>query len=502
MIPVAQVKDIIFMYEVEERSQRSIAKELGISRGTVARALASRERYLGIQSKRVERAPLKMTSRVMAFIDAILEQDRRAPRKQRHTSALIWQKVVSEFGSEDAPAESTVRKYVGQARRRAPEPFVPLAFPPGESMQGDFGEVQAVVEGRRRVIRFWAERLSYSRAVCVSVFRQATQVAFFEGQRAALEFFGGVPRFHIIDNMKAAIREGVGRKAQEQKGYLAFQGYYGFHTEACNPNSGHEKGQVENLVGFVQRNWFTGLPEFASWEELEAYVARQNVAYLARRHPDRREITIGEALELERRHLRPLPAAPFPCYAEVPVSANRTSLVSFERNKYSIPTEYRLQPLLLRAYTDRVEITTGGRVIATHRRAYGRGEVRFEFSHYLTALRQKPRALPFARPFQEARLEPPLRRLYERLLEIDPDDANRRWIDLAILGQECERQVFLRAVEEALARDRLDYETVRYLCRQPASPASPAALATHSEIRVEHEPVGRYNHLLWGGAGA
>jgi len=502
LIQVAQVKDIIFMYEVEERSQRSIAKELGISRGTVARVLANRERYLGIERNRVERAPLKMTSKVMAFIDTILEQDQQAPRKQRHTSALIWQKLVSEFGPDHAPAESTVRKYVGQARRRAPEPYLPLAFPPGESMQGDFGEVQAIVEGRRCVVHFWAERLSYSRAVCVSVFRRATQVAFFEGQRVALEFFGGVPRFHIIDNLKAAIRDGVGRKAEEQERYAAFQGYYGFHTEACNPSSGHEKGQVENLVGFVQRNWFTGLPEFGSWQELEAYVARQNAAYLARPHPDRREMTIGEALELERRHLRSLPAVPFPCYAEIPVSANRTSLVSFERNKYSIPTEYRLQPLILRAYTDRVEITSGGQVIASHRRAYGRGEVKFEFLHYLTALRQKPRALPFARPFQEANLEPPLRRLYERLSEIDPEHANRRWIGLVLIGLECDRQVFLSAVEEALTRDRLDDETIRYLCRQPAPTATPAALSTHSDVKVAHEPVARYNHLLWGGVGA
>src|SRR5690606_40666215 len=63
------------------------------------------------------------------------------------------------------------------------------------------------------------------------------------------------------------------------------------------------------------------ISEFGSWQELEAYVARQNAAYLARPHPDRREMTIGEALELERRHLRSLPAVPFPCYAEIPVSA-------------------------------------------------------------------------------------------------------------------------------------------------------------------------------------
>lgn len=141
-------------------------------------------------------------------------------------------------------------------------------------------------------------------------------------------------------------------------------------------------------------------------------------------------------------------------------------------------------------------------MIASHRRAYGRSEVKFEFAHYLTALQQKPRALPFARPFQEAHLEPPLRRLYERLREIDPERANRRWIDLVLLGQECDRPVFLSAVEEALARDRLDHETVRYLCRRPASSAAPAALSTHSDVKVEHEPVTRYNHLLWGGVGA
>jgi hypothetical protein len=47
--------------------------------------------------------------RVREFIDAILESDRQAPRKQRHTAHRIYQRLRMELPGGDA-SESTVRR--------------------------------------------------------------------------------------------------------------------------------------------------------------------------------------------------------------------------------------------------------------------------------------------------------------------------------------------------------------------------------------------------------
>jgi hypothetical protein len=43
-----------------------------------------------------ERTPTKLTPEVKAFIDSVLEPDKTAPRKQRHTARRIWQRVTEE----------------------------------------------------------------------------------------------------------------------------------------------------------------------------------------------------------------------------------------------------------------------------------------------------------------------------------------------------------------------------------------------------------------------
>jgi len=71
---------------------------------------------------------------------------------------------------------------------------------------------------------------------------------------------GGVPRRIVFDNAG-----GVGRRVREKVTladlFLRFKCHYGFSVSFCNPASGHEKGHVENEVGYVRRNYFVPIPE-------------------------------------------------------------------------------------------------------------------------------------------------------------------------------------------------------------------------------------------------
>jgi transposase len=81
------------------------------------------------------------------IIDAILEADRSAPSKQRHTAKRISEQLRVEHGF--AGSYTTVKDYVRERQQRQREVFVPLAHPPGHA-QADFGEAVAVIGGVRQ----------------------------------------------------------------------------------------------------------------------------------------------------------------------------------------------------------------------------------------------------------------------------------------------------------------------------------------------------------------
>ncbi|GAB6876605.1 Mu transposase domain-containing protein [Thermaerobacter litoralis] len=122
---------------------------------------------------------------------------------------------------------------------------------------------------------------------------------------------------------------------------------------------------MENGVGYGRRNALVPVPDVSDWEALNAHL----LAWCERERQRR-----GEAWEQERAALRPLPDRPFRAARPHVVTVNKLSLVTFDRNRYSVPCEWVGRTLTLWAYTDRIEVTDGERLVVAHSRVYGRGE--------------------------------------------------------------------------------------------------------------------------------
>lgn len=126
-------------YEFGAGSIIGVARKLGVHRRTVREAVRS---ALPARREKTERPHLKIGP-AAAFIDAVLEADRKAPRKQRHTAKRIWERIHLEVPGCTA-AERTVRQYVerrkqeqGLGRR---ETFVPQSYEFGVEVQIDWYE--------------------------------------------------------------------------------------------------------------------------------------------------------------------------------------------------------------------------------------------------------------------------------------------------------------------------------------------------------------------------
>src|SRR5262245_14719331 len=138
-------------------STRQIAKQLGVGRDTVRKALQQAEPtpYTLSQPR-----PAPTFGPFRQAVDAILDADASAPRKQRHTAMQVFRRLRDEHGY--AGSYDQVRRYVQQRRRGQRETFIPLDHPPGHRAEADFGHIAAdFPQGRRQVPVLRATR-SYS----------------------------------------------------------------------------------------------------------------------------------------------------------------------------------------------------------------------------------------------------------------------------------------------------------------------------------------------------
>jgi transposase len=141
------------------------------------------------------------------FINAILESDRKAPRKQRHTAHRIWMRIRREMPEVEVSG-STIRRYV-RLRKAAigllgHEIFVPQSYQFGGEAQVDWYEGWVQFDGESRKMNVFCMRSMASGAAFHRAYPHATQQAFLEAHELAFAFFGGV--FHVLryDNLKSA----------------------------------------------------------------------------------------------------------------------------------------------------------------------------------------------------------------------------------------------------------------------------------------------------------
>lgn len=378
-------------------SQREIAKQLHISRNTVAKYC--RGNAVPWERKIPERESLVLTEKVVTFIKACLEEDEReGVAKQTHTARQIFNRLVAEEGFTGG--ESTVRRKVRELKEPKPKVFIPLEFSPGEAMQVDWGEATIYMRGKRMTINLFCSRLCASCAPIVFAFRRQNQESFHEAHVRTFRFFGGVSEKVIFDNAKIAVKEGFGAHAKKQDGYAALSAHYGFDALFCNPAEGHEKGLVEGLVGWARRNILVPIPRVDSLEELNLLLQQRCLAYRSHQITGKRA-SVGQMFEKEQEALRPLPGYEFEIAKCRSVRVNAFATARFDTNDYSVPMSYCGKYVSVKGFSEHIDIFHQGQLIASHERCFGRHTPVYKLEHYLPILEYRGRAIFNAAPVRQ-----------------------------------------------------------------------------------------------------
>jgi transposase len=435
----------------------------------------------------------------LAVIHQIVDDDRRAPRKQRHTARRIFERLRDEHGY--GGCSSIVRDAVRAYKQSQAEVFVPLLHPPGEA-QVDFGRAEVVVAGESVKAALFVLTLPYSNARFACLFPRECTEAFHEGHVRAFAFVGGVPSRVTYDNSKIAVTKFTGPHARELTGeFLRLQAHFGFAAHFCRAGEAHEKGHVEGGVGYVRRNYLVPVPRGESWEGLNGPLSQACQRELGRAGGGR-DRPAGELLAEERAAFGPLPADPFAAGRSTPVTVTPMSLARFDGNDYSVPTAFAHQTLTATGTVDRVTFRRHGQVVAEHARCWAKGQVTFDPRHYLALLERKPGALDYARPLAGWPLPEPFAALRRRLEEADPRGGTRQYIRVLRLLEAHDLAAVTAAVERALALAVADADAVRLLLErageQPAAGYDLTGRPQLLAVRVPPPDLGAYGALASG----
>ncbi len=323
-------------YEHGDGTIRAVARKLGVHRREVRKALAS---SIPVERKIPERERTKLTAAI-PFIDAILEADRKAPRKQRHTAHRIWIRLCREM--PEAPvAESTVRRYVREKKAAlgllGKEAFVAQSYSRGGEAQVDWHEGYAEFDGESRKTCLFCLRSMASGGAFHRAYPHASQQAFLEAHGLAFEYFGGVFRVLRYDNLKSAVKKILrGHQREETSRFIAFRSHWGFESEFCTPGEGHEKGGVEGEGGQFRRNHLVPVPKVRNLEELNVLLAAGSTEDESR-VIDGRAQAVGAAMLIERDHLLPLAKEGFDLASLHFRTVNAGGCAKALTNFYSVP---------------------------------------------------------------------------------------------------------------------------------------------------------------------
>jgi len=463
-------------YRVYGQSISELARLTGHSRNTIKKAI--RGEPWGYNERNHQ--PFPALGNYLATIDRWLENDKEKPPKQRHTAHRIYNRLVDEHGFKGS--ESTVRRYVRLAKMRlgmrVPCAFIPCDPEAGHEAEVDWGTAMAIISGEEVRLKFFCMRSKYSGKHFVRMYPCERQQAFFDAHVHAFAFFGGVFPVLVYDNLTAAVRKVMrGKDREEQEAFVKFKAYYSFEARFCNPDSGHEKGGVEGLVGMARRNYMVPVPEAGSLEELNEKILRQCLAY-GNHKMSGRDRKVNELNEDEKEHLLALPEEAFSNVQVLEGRADKYATVIVDKNRYSVPSGYAGFKVRALVYVDRVEVFTGGKKLSTHERQYGNNKWCLNPHHYLELIQKRPMSFHSARPIRQWRESWPesLHVLLERFCRAQGESKGiKDFISVLMLYRDHKAEEIESAVELAGKNNISTSEGVRHILIHAADAATAIA---------------------------
>jgi transposase len=491
------IRDLLRRLQAGE-SERRIAEDMNISRPTVHKyhELAKRQGYLESQAvipddETLQQVlgpgpqPPKITSSIEPYGDIV-----KSLRKQKVEMVAIWQRLRDTYGYRGS--YSALRRYVSHLKTEPAEVYTRVHTPAGEEMQVDFGEVGKLLDpasGKIRTAYAFVATLGYSRHQYAELVFDQKVVTWIGVHRRALEYFGGVPKRIVPDNLKAAVAKALIHDPVIGEAYRQMALHYGFMISPTRPYTPRHKGKVENGVHYLQRNFMAG-QEFADIHSANRHLKDwiRDIAG-AREHGTTHTAPLSLFKEVEQAVLQKLPAEPFTLCEIRTATVHPDCHVVVSGSYYSAPYPFVGQKLDIYVREQVVELYQGQKLVTTHMRCQQPGQWQTRLEHYPSHKAAYLERTPdFCRQIA-ARLGPATSRVVDTLLSERPLDRLRSVQAILKLEETVGSQRLEAACARAVFYGDLRYRRIKEILNAaldreplPATPAS-APVTPHAFAR-------------------
>lgn len=365
------VWEIVKIQELKQAGlyKKTVAEILSMDRGTVAK-------YWDCSNIQKQKPVYHRGSILDPYKDYIKERLEKWPKLS--AERLFYEiKEKGYIGSD-----RTVRRYVATIRPQESREYKPYDTLPGEQAQIDWGYLGEIIEnGQRKKLYVFVFCLSLSRLRYVEFITSLNSSVFNGCIHRALNYAGGVPETILFDNAKTVVSERVGTVVRFNENLMHVALKYGFTPKACWVNDAESKGKVESNVKYVKHGFYYAR-DFTDIEDLNGQTLKWLDTIANAKIHDTTGFVPKEQLIKEQKYLKPLP----PIKEALPVTekrkATKTSLISIDANKYSVPAQFARKTVQYLRYEDRIEILDDRNVIAIHQLARGKNQTIINDEHY------------------------------------------------------------------------------------------------------------------------
>lgn len=467
MLTMDKIQEVRFRFFFKGEKISQISSDMDLDWKTVRKYVDKADFNDRLVKPALERHFFPKLDPFKATIDQWLECDKNAPRKQRHTAQRVFNRLKEEF-SEFSVSYRTVASYYAFKRREvfsgAKKGFLPLEHRPGEA-QVDFGAADFYENGRRISGKYLEVSFPYSNKGYLQLFYGENMECLLEGLDSIFRHIGGVPDELWFDNTKTIVTKVIrGGKRRTTERFERFAQHYRIHAVFMNPGEGHEKGNVENKVGYHRRNFLVPIPQFQSLADFN-----QKLLYLCNRDAEREHYrhneTIQDRFVKDLKHCHKLPEIFFDLSGSRSVTTNNWGKFTLHNgmHEYSVSPKYANTGVHLKMTSSFIIVLDENlREIVRHRRLYGDTKQQsMDWFPYLRQLSIRPRALKYSGIYEL--MPPDMKQFIGGLSNAETGKV------LKVLAELTDRTGFdsaLYTVREALGYGAADAESLRNLYRR------------------------------------
>lgn len=401
MLTITQVHYIRKLYFDKGKTYKEIEQATGYNYRTIRKYIIQTD--FNEPPKKAKRE--NKSDYLREHIRACLNEFATLRRKhQLYKAESIYRYLREEQGVPITISKRRFRTLVAEekvAMRTVDDVYIDLHHPGGEA-QVDFGEIILDEEGNPLKKHMLVLSFPYSNAGYVQITESEQSEALFEAMSAIFHHIGKVPTTIWFDQMStAALRQKDEQGNVKMSERLTrFSSHYGFESVFCNPNAGHEKGSVENKVGYFRRNFINPNRTLADLDLMNKALFERCDADQERPHYEKKA-PIKDLFEQEQNRMRPLNPLPIDMSRWERRKVDKYGHITFERNRYSVHPSHVDTSVNLRVGARNLTILNHDYdVITEHRRDYHKDRTHTHWIDFIEPLRNRPRAIKYSGIYQ------------------------------------------------------------------------------------------------------